>query len=43
MLMRACYQYDPFVNWYGLGKLLGSSENGKGSMVALSAFVQEPR
>ncbi|WP_299023979.1 pilus assembly protein [uncultured Sulfitobacter sp.] len=43
MLMRACYQYEPFMSGFGLGKLIGNGENGKGSMVAMSAFVQEPR
>ena len=43
MLMRACYQYEPFVTKFGLGKLLASESNGKGSMIAMSAFVQEPR
>jgi hypothetical protein len=43
MLMRACYEYTPFLASIGLGKLLGSGENGKGEMVAISAFVQEPR
>lgn len=43
MVMRACYEYIPFMSSLGLGKLLGSGENGKGEMIAISAFVQEPR
>ncbi|MEP1766233.1 MAG: pilus assembly protein [Sulfitobacter sp.] len=43
MLLRACYQYEPFMSGLGLGALLSNSENGKGSMVAMSAFVQEPQ
>jgi hypothetical protein len=43
MLLRACYQYEPFMAGLGLGKLLSGGENGKGSMIAMSAFVQEPQ
>lgn len=44
MLMRACYQYVPFMSSWGLGELLvQGTGNDKGTMVAISAFVQEPR
>ncbi len=43
MLLRACYKFKPYVASFGLGKLLATDDNGNGTMVALSAFVQEPR
>jgi Flp pilus assembly protein TadG len=43
MIMRACYEYTPFMSSLGLGKLLASGSNGKGQMISVSAFVQEPR
>lgn len=44
MLLRACYKYKPvFVGGFGLGALLGSDAGGRGTMVSMSAFVQEPR
>lgn len=42
MLMRACYSYVPFMPNVGLGALIGNGANGKGTMTAVSAFVQEP-
>jgi len=42
MLMRACYQYDPVMPFIGLGRELADDSNGKGTMVSISAFVQEP-
>jgi len=43
MLLRACYQYEPFLTSVGLGKLLTeNTDNSKASIIALSAFVQEP-
>lgn len=43
MLLRACYKYDTVFNSFGLGSLLGNDAGGRGSMVSMSAFVQEPR
>jgi len=42
MLLRACYQYEPFLAGFGLGKLLAENGDGKARMYATSAFVQEP-
>ena len=45
MLMRACYRYVPMWNKSGLGLALdlNGAEDGYAEMVAISAFVQEPR
>lgn len=44
MLLRACYKFDPVFGSIGLGNLLGqASSDGKGKMVSMSAFVQEPK
>lgn len=42
VLLRACYQFTPVVSAIGLGRLFADSPNGKGTMIAMSAFVQEP-
>ena len=42
MLLRACYKFDT-VFGFGLGSLLGNDAGGRGTMVSMSAFVQEPR
>lgn len=43
MLMRACYNFIPVFGSLGLGALLATDAEGKGKMVAVSAFVQEPK
>lgn len=43
MILRACYNFEPVFGSLGLGKLLGTDGAGMGKMVAISAFVQEPR
>ena len=43
MLLRACYKFSPVFGSLGLGKLLGTDDAGLGTMVSMSAFVQEPR
>ncbi|MEH6646513.1 TadE/TadG family type IV pilus assembly protein [Sulfitobacter sp.] len=44
MLLRACYRFNPVFGSIGLGKLFGeNTTDGKGKMVSISAFVQEPR
>lgn len=43
MLLRACYKYDPVFGSFGLGASLGTDDAGRGTMVSMSAFVQEPR
>ena len=43
MMLRACYRFEPVFGSFGLGKLLGTDGEGYGKMVAISAFVQEPR
>ena len=43
MLLRACYKFSPIFGSIGLGKLLGTDDAGLGTMVSMSAFVQEPR
>lgn len=43
MMLRACYKFKPVFGSLGLGKLLGTDNEGYGRMVAISAFVQEPR
>lgn len=43
MMLRACYKYKPVFGAFGLGALLGTDGEGYGKMVAISAFVQEPR
>ena len=43
MFLRACMKFDPvFPNW-GLGDNLGKDGDGRVSLFASSAFVQEPR
>ena len=45
MLLRACYQYTPFLSTLssGLKSFIGASDvSSTGYMVAMSAFVQEP-
>jgi hypothetical protein len=43
MMLRACYKFKPVFGFLGLGQLLGTDSEGYGKMVAISAFVQEPR
>jgi hypothetical protein len=43
MMLRACYSFEPVFGSFGLGALLGTDDAGMGRMVAISAFVQEPR
>lgn len=45
MLLRACYRYIPMWGQYGLGRALdeNGAKDGFAEMVAISAFVQEPR
>lgn len=46
MLLRACYQYTPFMSTLSAGvkSYLGvTNVSSKGYMVAMSAFVQEPQ
>ena len=43
MMLRACYKFKPVFGAFGLGALLGTDGEGYGKMVAISAFVQEPR
>jgi len=42
MILRACYKYEPFFPDDLLGKLLKKDANGDASIVAITAFVQEP-
>jgi hypothetical protein len=44
MVMRACYRYDPFSASFGLGNLFATDNTDElGTMVSMSAFVQEPK
>jgi hypothetical protein len=46
MLLRACYQYTPFMSTLsdGVKSFIGvTTASSKGYMVAMSAFVQEPQ
>jgi hypothetical protein len=43
MVMRACYRYDPFSASFGLGNIFATDNTDElGTMVSMSAFVQEP-
>ncbi|MEP3687760.1 MULTISPECIES: TadE/TadG family type IV pilus assembly protein [Sulfitobacter] len=42
MLLRACYQFEPFFPTTGLGYALEKDGAGRASMVSSAAFVQEP-
>ncbi|MCB4455791.1 TadE/TadG family type IV pilus assembly protein [Leisingera sp. McT4-56] len=43
MLVRACMTFKPIFPTWGLGKDLNKDGDGRISLVASSAFVQEPR
>jgi hypothetical protein len=44
MVMRACYKYDPFSASFGMGNLFATDNTDElGTMVSMSAFVQEPQ
>ncbi|EBA16665.1 hypothetical protein RSK20926_02634 [Roseobacter sp. SK209-2-6] len=43
MLIRACMKYRPFISTWGLGDVLEKDGDGRASLFAASAFVQEPR
>lgn len=42
MFLRACMKIDPIFPHWGLGGSLGKDSNGRFSLQAASAFVQEP-
>ena len=42
MLIRACMKYRPFISTWGLGDALDKDDDGRDSLYAASAFVQEP-
>ena len=42
MLMRACYNYEPFFPKEFLGSALEKDGSGEASIVSMTAFVQEP-
>lgn len=43
MLIRACMKFSPILPTWGLGESLHKDEDGRISLTAVSAFVQEPR
>ncbi|MBE1297139.1 TadE/TadG family type IV pilus assembly protein [Phycobacter azelaicus] len=43
MLIRACMKFSPIFSDWGLGGDLGKDADGRASLFAASAFVQEPR
>lgn len=43
MLLRACMKFKPVLPTWGLGKSLHKDADGRISLFATSAFVQEPR
>lgn len=43
MLIRACMKFSPILPTWGLGESLLKDEDGRISLLAVSAFVQEPR
>jgi len=43
MILRACAKYEPMFNNYGLAGLLTKDSSGDISLIAISAFVQEPK
>lgn len=43
MLLRACIKFTPLFGDKGLGLKLAKDSNGDSALVAMSAFVQEPR
>jgi Flp pilus assembly pilin Flp len=43
MVLRACYKFAPFFPDDLLGKLLKKDASGDASIVAITAFVQEPQ
>lgn len=43
MLIRACMKFKPAFSSWGLGGSLGKDADGRVSLFASSAFVQEPR
>ncbi|WP_306152906.1 TadE/TadG family type IV pilus assembly protein [Roseovarius sp. MMSF_3281] len=43
MVLRACYKFDPFWNNAFMGEQLELDSSGDASIVAMTAFVQEPR
>lgn len=42
MLLRACLRYEPLFPEWTLGRALVTDDSGQSSLVALTAFVQEP-
>ncbi|MCF6431824.1 pilus assembly protein [Leisingera sp. M527] len=43
MLIRACMKFKPILPTWGLGQSLSKDDDGRISLTAASAFVQEPR
>jgi Flp pilus assembly pilin Flp len=43
MLIRACMKFKPVLPTWGLGKSLHKDADGRISLTAVAAFVQEPR
>jgi hypothetical protein len=43
MILRACAKIDPIFPTTGLGKNIKKDGAGQFSLIAISAFVQEPR
>ncbi|WP_264212879.1 TadE/TadG family type IV pilus assembly protein [Leisingera thetidis] len=43
MLIRACMKFNPIFPTWGLGADLSKDDDGRISLIATSAFVQEPR
>ncbi|MEL0436127.1 TadE/TadG family type IV pilus assembly protein [Phycobacter sp. K97] len=43
MLIRACMKFKPIFSDWGLGGSMGKDADGRVSLFAASAFVQEPR
>lgn len=43
MFIRACMKYEPIFPFWGLGDSLDKDDQGRVSLFASSAFVQEPR
>ncbi len=43
MLVRACMKFKPVFSDWGLGASMGKDADGRVSLFAASAFVQEPR
>ena len=43
MFLRACMKFEPMFPHWGLGENLDKDANGRVSLYASSAFVQEPR